>query len=1485
MSYRTTLSALAVMAAVTLASGCSDTPELRMEQAKIAFANGKLDESLKLATSVLEEQPDNFEAMTLKAQSQMLLAQINSSKKTLDKMMSIRPEDEAVRRMLVDWTWAHIRNLMNQSDFGTNEKLHEQFGETLTLGLEQCDWLAEKPEAIADSLYFRARYTNLDAAKIRIISMQQQRSLQGLSLDENVEDPSAALTEKYKYEVESRISEAEQYLRQALEHDPKHFQAAEMYISMLTNTQKWPDLWDLAAKCADAGEMPDNTAGQLVQAVLSIPGTLKKPSERIEIGRKIQDAVIKDQHESPTWLITSARLNMVAKEYVLAQELLTEALKSRPRDMDGRYLLAQSLYGQEKYEESIAVLEELKRSAPRAARVHALFGLALMQSGDMILAKEALRMATELNPADPMAREGFLALMVQEGHIAEAQKDVEVYYNLNPTQPRAIRFKMQFELANANREEVIKLLKNVEKIKPLKADHLAILIDGYMATQDHRKAVRYAKSLVRERPEELQSHLRLAEALLMEGKDNEVRQMLVALREQFPNSVSVEQMLGRLYLQRQSFDLAIELLEGVVDREPTNVSARLLLAQAFASLSMTDDAIEQIDQALEQDPNNINAHALASRIYQYTGKTEKANQHLDAINQDTIDERNSPALLAQVLIKRGDMDEALAVCNRAVAAGNADPVLRLLLAGIYRARDDADQVETHLLALVHAQPKNPQAFALLSRFYMDQKEIKKGLIQLQALQTLNEALARLAQASLLRAVGQPDAALIKLEPIYTSLIRQRDNMALSIADAMATIHSSKKQSDQAYAVYEPMMEADLLRGEVQLRRFDMVAEDESREALIERLDNLAASLTPQQRRLRYEVMQRYVRLRKPARALAYLEDWILEQKDHPMLYRWKGELLMSLGRPQDAITVLQKAVEMAPQSVGMRLRLADAYISSFDHPEAEAVYREATKLDPGAKITSLAGLGHMYVALGLHKAATETFKELETLSRPRDPRITYAMAQALVALGQDDQAVDRLKDIPNYAPQYAAGQILQARIEQSQSKTEEASDRLKRLVRDPRTASSAAMELLTLNARDPQVEDMLAWCDAVLSDENLPTAVRVRWLGIRAWISANKGDWLRVLEASESMSRLRPESLKYAMARIVTLQELQKYEQSRILYRSMPQLGRSPLGSLMAHLLDETADPAGPVPPIVTFLDSMLRGDLDAARSAVESMPPQHTVYKSDLLTLIDRPDATSKGMALATRSTALALVALHAGLPQIAAKHSAKAMSDLPGMALAYSLNTEAQLSLNLPTDRVLDLVAKHLPNSSLAIYLQAREKMTDQDFEGEIEELRRLLEREPDHVHLRYKLAQALQRNQQSADAIELLEEIYAANGPYKQAAANDLAYIVSEEVPERLEEAYTMAVEILKMSPNSPVLQDTVGWIEHLRGNDIEALDHLQKAVVGLRRLPEVHYHLGVVYQALGNQMWAYYHLSEAAASDSDKKEVGLAKDLLKGLSGGS
>ncbi|NJL32036.1 MAG: tetratricopeptide repeat protein [Phycisphaerales bacterium] len=702
-----------------------------------------------------------------------------------------------------------------------------------------------------------------------------------------------------------------------------------------------------------------------------MPEGIKPETDVLALCRTMQDKVEQARRSSTDWRLTEVRILMKAADHQKALPVLEQLVRDEARNPMARFLLAQCLYHLKEMTKAREILDNLS-SEVNSPEVLTLYGLVLMETDDLAVARDVLLRAMELKPEDPSPRRAYLMVQTKANQLEAAGSSVEDYYRKNPADPRAIRFKMQFEQIRNRRDELSTLMNKVQGLRPLTDEHVDILVDGYLFLQDIPSAAQYAQELARRRPDAIEAQLKLAQTLLMQNRDEEVKQLLVKLREKYPESGSADQMLGELYLQRQAFDRSVELMERVVEREPSNLEARFILARGLTGLAFFDEAIEQLDKVLESNPREARAHAMLARIHQATGRREKAAEHLAEINPNEVTESTSPALLAELKMRQGQMEEALDICNRALALGNTDPSIRQILASIYLNQKQYDQAEVNLLGLVRLQPNNAQAYALLTRFYIEQKRVEKGLAEITALQSINEPLSRLTQANLLMSLGRVEDAIERLRPIYEPLLRSRDARAILIADAMArAILVARRDVDAAIAVYEPMIQAGVQSALARLRQIDIHGTRETRPQVIARLESLANEIGPDDKRVRLELIRRLMDAQRLPMAIKLVEDWVSLQPGQNNLLRLKAEVLTRAGQADAAVTVLEQAVALAPEDETVRRQLAAVHVVRYDFPAAQQAYLETSKLDEGARINALADLGQMFVSLGLNAPATD----------------------------------------------------------------------------------------------------------------------------------------------------------------------------------------------------------------------------------------------------------------------------------------------------------------------------------------------------------------------------------------------------------------------------------------------------------------------------------------------------------------------------------
>ena len=1497
MSQWKPLTIAALLAAGISFAGCSESPEVRLQRAKVALSNEKFSQALDLAQSLATEQPNNLEALDVKARAQMRLQRLDEARGTIDKLLDMDAGRIDSHKLLADWTFFKMSALLAQSSFVNDAAMQSQFDQTIELGRKQAEWF-EQHEAKADNgKYLRARYADAEARRLQV-AMRAATQLNKVDSDGgDAVKQTKAIAAEYQKKIDLRFAESEGHLREAIEINPRHFDACVMYARFLTQRGAWDELWALTQKISAEKDIPVGVYDALVVSLMRIPSNTQSAAERVKIGWALQGAVVQNGRESLNYKKATAKIHMLANEPAKAQPLLEQIVKNDGRDPENRFLLASSLAAQEKWAESRKVLDKLAIEYQRNGQIQLLYARVLIEMKDTPTAKEALRKAIEAEPDNAEPRVLMSRLLFAEGKGAPAQDDVNAAYRANPSDPQAIAIKLQYEKAFGSPESVREVLEKVEKLTPLLDSHMTILIDGYMNLKKYEKAESYAARLAKERPDNLDAQLKLAETQLSQGKDEQVLELINQLKKKFANSPSVDQMLGRLYLLREKHDRAVDVLSKVVAAEPRNVEALFMLARAYGALAMSDEAIEQLNKIFELQPDHTAAHGLAARIYQLTGQSDKATDHLSRIDESKLDERTQPVLLAQLKLQKHDEEGAMAICNRAIASGNQDALLRIILAGLYQRKNDKGQAESNLIGLVRTQPDNLFAFSLLTRFYTENRMFTQGINELAKLQTLNEPGAVLGQAQLLIASGKPVEALQKLKPTYDSLVARKDRRALLVADPIALICVANGKADEANKIYESLKPIGVSSNDIAMRQIDIYLGREPAEATLKKLDDVASRASAAQPQLRRQVLARYRRLQAYDKALAILGAWLKAQPEEPTLHQWKADFLLLSNRPVEAVASFKEATKYAPDNGALFSRLAQAQMVCLDYPAAEATFDQMAKIDSGAKVASLALKGEMFLTLGLKRQAADVFEQLERLGRPSDPRVMLAMGQAYAVLNKNEKAVQRLSDIPTFAPQYAAAQVIIARIEQSTGKSDKAKARIEQLVANPNTNAVAVQEMTRYQLYNAKDAEILRWTDQQLAVEKLPAATRMLWLRFRVGIEANRQNWDGVLTTLDQLARVESEVAKLATApeqkataelrlaqvqaaQAVVLMRLRKPEQAQITAMSSSRIAT---GWLLALALGQTPEAPKDRAPLIAITGAMIKGDIGTAKEAAKNLNSLRSIFRSDLVALLDRSDATSAEMSNSFKQFGMALVAQEVSLPQLAEEICQDLTNRVPDFMPAYGLQAQAMLSQGKSLEPLLTKVRKAVPGTALAEYLRVQAALTDKKHDDAVKIMASLIVREPENEHLQYEYAQALQLAKNYDQAIEQLRKIYGSTSGYRLVAANDLAYLIAEHQPTKLEEASKIADDAWAAAQKTgvvPQFLDTVGWIAHLKGDNKTAVNRLTLGLKYMTAVPEVHYHLGVVYQALGNKEWARYHLDEAANAPASNPTVEKARKAMGG-----
>ena len=137
-----------------------------------------------------------------------------------------------------------------------------------------------------------------------------------------------------------------------------------------------------------------------------------------------------------------------------------------------------------------------------------------------------------------------------------------------------------------------------------------------------------------------------------------------------------------------------------------------------------------------------------------------------------------------------------------------------------------------------------------------------------------------------------------------------------------------------------------------------------------------------------------------------------------------------------------------------------------------------------------------------------------------------------------------------------------------------------------------------------------------------------------------------------------------------------------------------------------------------------------------------------------------------------------------------------------------------------------------------------------------------------LLYGRALLLEGMDRVADAETDLRNIVAQD-PNNAEALNALGYTLADRT-DRYAEAQALIEKALRLQPDSPAFLDSLGWVEHRLGRDVEALRNLRRAFA-LQKDPEIAAHLGEVLWLDGDRDGARVVWKQGLAIDKDNSAL--------------
>jgi len=608
-------------------------------------------------------------------------------------------------------------------------------------------------------------------------------------------------------------------------------------------------------------------------------------------------------------------------------------------------------------------------------------------------------------------------------------------------------------------------------------------------------------------------------------------------------------------------------------------------------------------------------------------------------------------------------------------------------------------------------------------------------------------------------------------------------------------------------------------------------------------------------------------------AIRDIEEALKTDPTEGRIYSTLGTLRLIQGERPEAEAAFKKAIEVSPTSIEARLALANFYWSATRFADVEKVLTEARAIDP-AHLMLNRMLAAFYIGTRRMKEAEAPLKTLA--ERSGDTRAQLALADYYVGVQRPADAVPTLQQLTRDTATFAPATLRLAQLERDGGRRQAAVQLLDSVIKkEPRNvdalitraswqlydgdrtaAIATAQQATTLDPGSARAQFLLGQAlsgtpDTAGAIKSLTEALKLNPRIVSAQIilsrlqlaTGNKDAAVQFATQAKKAQPANPDA-QLALARSLLAQgnTQQAEPEVRALIAKYPDHPRS--HNLLATLLLAKNDPAGARaawgralakdPNSIEALEGLLA--LDARANALPAA-----------VTRIEQRVATNPG---------------NASLQMVAARTYA---------AAGQTANTEKALQ------KVLSVQPDNLDAYLLLGRAYAREKRLDEA----LAQFDAAARRDAAQVGAATMAAMIVQAQNKTAEAQKRYEAIVAAH-PDASVAANNLAWMYAENGG-NLDLALQLAQSAKAQQPDSPAINDTLGWIYYKKNLAALAIPPLEASLAKSPNNASYRLHLGLAYAKAGQMAKARETLEMALRLNPHVEGADLARQALADFKG--
>lgn len=439
---------------------------------------------------------------------------------------------------------------------------------------------------------------------------------------------------------------------------------------------------------------------------------------------------------------------------------------------------------------------------------------------------------------------------------------------------------------------------------------------------------------------------------------------------------------AQLALQRGDHALAVDYAQRAVRGAPSDPQLWFLLGYAARLDGKIQLSIDSYKHGLSLSPSALDGRSGLAQAYSVAGQSAEAERLLKEVVAADPRRFSDALLLGNLYMKTGDYNGALHWLNQ---AERAQPSARseLLLAISYQHLKQMNLADHYLQLAKQRAPNNPEVQRSLAGYYRDSGDYAQAITALKSIRKPTpDVTAELAYTYQL--AGQPDQSAALYAQSANAMPR---DMVLQLSAAQAEVAAGSVKGaevflNRASGIDPNYYRLHAIRGEIaQTQDHDEDAVREYKEA-VANLPSAPVEGPLYGIQLHVNLMELYRDLNDPD---AMHEQLATAQKqigalneigpDRPSFLRLRAVIKMNAGDLDSALNDMKEALSLSPHDPNNLQLDGDLLMKMGRTDDAVVVYKKVLDIDAKNRF-ALTSLGYAFRAQGNDKEAVRYFEQL-----------------------------------------------------------------------------------------------------------------------------------------------------------------------------------------------------------------------------------------------------------------------------------------------------------------------------------------------------------------------------------------------------------------------------------------------------------------------------------------------------------------------------